>query len=209
MNVNALVEKILKLERAPCIKIVVKELDTKVFFPIENLKAYIVDLEGDFLWGLMIFNKTIHFYVEKCEDSPDKNQLHFHILNIFELLDKENFIGFTFSNYEILRIKKSISLLKLKKAPIDPELEVFLDNFSLIDLQKKKFESLVGKVYETLDIFYPRSATLTTRDPLFRNIKIIPNMARMKLFDTIIDHNVTCLANEALLLKIFNIINQI
>jgi len=173
--------------------VVKNKVETKVSdlldeFPT-NLKAFIIDLEGKppFLVGFQIHDKNFQFYITNMRYI---NQLIYCILNILNILKENKYVGFSFSNYEEIEMKRFYIKCFTEREKLD-HLEI-LKNYELINLQQNLFESVLEALY-TLNVKF-------SNDILFKDHSLIQKYFEMKNIDIILKHNIHCLNTERFLL---------
>lgn len=149
----------------------------------------IIDFEGSpvIFLGILIHDTLFTFYVENHEDLDI-----FHLFIVEVLHEIHQLTFFSFSNYEQKEIL-SISSTFIEKG-YDLKKFEYLENLTVVNLQKEKFESLTEALLSSGNFTF-------TGDPLFRNIKLVNKLFITKKFDDIVSHNHMCLLNESVILE--------
>jgi len=143
----------------------------------------------------MFRNQCFHYY---CLDLENREVFYRWIEAIFEILKVFNdngLIAFAFHENERLLLHKFYNILEIKRGNLSNY--SFIPNLLVVNLQESKYESLTEALYSL--------GYLSSGDSLFRNNKLIPELAGRlaefpDLINLILAHNRNCLCNENIIL---------
>jgi hypothetical protein len=191
-NPDEVIKQLSTVSLSSGVHVIYKKLESKehIHYSPIPYKVALIDFEGSpaILMGILIHDTIITYYIE---DYKYLNEFYLIILEVFSTARDLALFGFSsYEQQEIMRIYISLNEQGYNLSKYE-----FIKALPIINLQKDRFESVAEALFTT------NSKIKNTKDPLFRNIRIIDKLFTSNRIEEIIIHNRTCLLNESIILQ--------